>query len=169
MLFLWAAGMMPAAHARTLQSLDDALREIAPGVEPERVTLFLDDRQVERAEELAGSQLPSAIYYAYDVSDGANRGTRVYLEKHRVRTLPEVLMVAVDDTGRVADVRVLSFHEPMEYLARDAWYEQFRGRALGHELALGRGIDGITGATLTARATTLAVRRILAVDQVIRE
>jgi len=76
-------------------------------------------------------------------------------------------MVALDAAGAVSRVEVLSFREPQEYLPRDAWYEQFDGRRLDAELRLKRGVRGVTGATLTARATTEAVRRVLALHAVI--
>jgi hypothetical protein len=69
----------------------------------------------------------------------------------------------------VARLEVLAFAEPEEYLPRARWYGQFLGRALDDELNLGRGIRGVSGATLTARATTRAVRRVLAVHAVLQE
>jgi hypothetical protein len=58
---------------------------------------------------------------------------------------------------------VLSFAEPPDYLPRKGWYEQFAGRELDDELRLDRGIRAVSGATLTATATTAAARRVLAV------
>ena len=84
-----------------------------------------------------------------------------------MRTLPETLMVVVDPQGKVGRVEVLAFAEPEDYLPPGAWYGQFRGQGLGDELALGHHIRAVTGASLTARATTEAVRRVLAVHQVI--
>jgi Na+-translocating ferredoxin:NAD+ oxidoreductase RnfG subunit len=43
------------------------------------------------------------------------------------------------------------------------WLDQFTGRALDGDLAVQRGIRGITGATLSSQAATDAVRRILAI------
>ncbi len=54
----------------------------------------------------------------------------------------------------------------LDYLPRGAWYGQFAGRGLDDELELKRGIKGVTGATLTARATTAAARRLLATHRV---
>ena len=58
---------------------------------------------------------------------------------------------------------MLSFDEPPDYLPRVEWYAQFGGRRLAPETELGRGIRPVTGATLTARVTTDAARRALAV------
>ena len=76
-------------------------------------------------------------------------------------------MIVVDPQGRVARIEVISFREPEDYLPRGAWYEQFRGKALNPNLQIKRDIRPVTGATLTARATTDAVRRVLALHQIL--
>lgn len=118
---------------------------------------------------MAGSEPASAVVHPYRAScEGAAGGT-AYFDAHRVRTLPETLMVVVDPEGRVARVELLSFDEPPEYIPREGWYGQFPGEELDADLELSRGIDGVTGATLTARATTEAVRRVLALHLVLDE
>jgi len=77
--------------------------------------------------------------------------------------------VVVDPVGRIGRIEVLSFDEPPEYLPRAAWYRQFDGRKLDAELELRRAIRPVAGATLTARATTDAARRVLALYRVVSE
>jgi hypothetical protein len=69
----------------------------------------------------------------------------------------------------VLRVEVLTFEEPYAYLPRPAWYAQFQARGLDRELAVSRAIHGVTGATLSARAATEAVRRTLAIHQTLGE
>jgi Na+-translocating ferredoxin:NAD+ oxidoreductase subunit G len=45
--------------------------------------------------------------------------------------------------------------------------QEFQGRKLDDELAISRGIRAVSGATLTARATTEAARRVLALHAVL--
>ena len=90
-----------------------------------------------------------------------------YFETHLVRTLPETVMVVVAADGTVGRVEVLSFAEPPDYLPREAWYRQFDDRPLDAELELRHAIRPVTGATLTARVTTDAVRRVLAIHRVL--
>lgn len=163
---LWAAASAPAA-ARVFLTVDEALKLAFPGCQVERRTAYLTPEQLARARRLAGVEVPGALVSYYAASrDGQPAGT-AYFDTHRVRTLPETLMVVVDPAGRVTRIEVLSFREPEEYLPRGPWYGQFAGRELGPELDLKRGIRPVTGATLTARATTAAVRRVLALHQVI--
>ena len=69
--------------------------------------------------------------------------------------------------GTVRSLRVLAFHEPLEYKPHDRWYQQFEDRSLREQLRLGRDIHGVVGATLSSRATTRGVRRALAFYEVL--
>ena len=157
------------ARAEVLLTQQEALKLAFPGCEIERGTVFPTKEELERARKLAGVDLPGAIFHPYVArKDGRVVGT-AYFDAHRVRTLPETVMVVVDLEERVQRVEVLSFDEPREYLPRGAWYEQFRGKGLDADLALRRKIPPVSGATLTARATTEAVRRVLALHRILRE
>jgi Na+-translocating ferredoxin:NAD+ oxidoreductase RnfG subunit len=155
------------AFAVVLQSQEEALQAAFPEATVERHTAFLDDDQVARIRSLAGSEPSSRVVNYYrGIREDRMVGT-AYFDGHRVRTLPEVLMVVVGPEGTVKRVSVLSFLEPKDYLPRQRWLDQFQGRALEEGLSLKREIRGITGATLSARAVTDAVRRALALHQVL--
>jgi hypothetical protein len=159
----------PAA-AKVFLTVDEALKLAFADCQVERKTAYLTAEQVRRARELSGVEVPSALvtyYVARRAGQAAPSVGTAYFDTHRVRTLPETLMVVVDPQGRVGRVEVIAFREPEEYLPRGGWYGQFRGRGLDRELRLKQGIHPVTGATLTARATTDAVRRVLALHQVI--
>jgi Na+-translocating ferredoxin:NAD+ oxidoreductase RnfG subunit len=112
-------------------------------------------------------ELPSALATFYVATkDGRELGT-AYFDTHTVRTMDETIMVAVDPAGVITRIEVLSFSEPEEYLPKAHWYEQFQGKPLDDELSLKRAIRPVTGATLTAHATTDAARRVLALDRVL--
>jgi len=109
-----------------------------------------------------------ATVVSYYVATGAAGPVGVaYFDAHRVRTLPEVLMVVVDVGGKVARVETVSFREPPEYRAPEGWLRQFDGHALDDRLSLRGDIPALTGATLTAGAATRATRRALALHAVI--
>ena len=148
-------------------TVDEALKLAFPGCAVVRRTAFLKPEQVRRASSLAGVEVPSALITYYSATRGGQPAGTAYFDTHRVRTLPETLMVVVDPQGKVGRIEVISFREPEDYLPRAAWYEQFRGKALDGDLQLKRGIRPVTGATLTARATTDAVRRVLALHQIL--
>ena len=170
-LLSFAFGAPAPAGAHVYLTVDEALDLAFPGCEVSRETVYLTAGQVARAGELAGEELESALAHPYVARCRGERagGGVAYFDTHRVRTLPETIMVVVGPDGEVARIEVLAFREPPDYIPRDAWYEQFFGRALAPDLELKRAIRPVTGATLTARATTDAVRRVLALHEVLRE
>jgi hypothetical protein len=164
---LLAATVLGRASGKVFVTVDEALKLAFPGCEIARKTAFLTPEQVKRAREIAGAEVPSALVGYYEAVKGGQPAGTAWFDTHRVRTLPETLMVVVDPQGRVGRIEVVSFREPEDYLPRGVWYEQFRGKSLDPNLQLKRGIHPVTGATLTARATTDAVRRVLALRQVV--
>jgi len=163
------AALAAVAGARVLLTVEEALALAFPDATIERRTVFLTTAERARVAELAGGEPGSAIVHPYVARrDGALVGT-AYFDAHLVRTLAETVMVTVDAQGRLGRVEVLSFDEPPEYLPRRAWYRQFDGRSLDAELELRRAIRPVAGATLTARATTAAARRVLALHRVLEE
>ncbi len=168
---LWVASLailvqMPA-YSVVVQSQEEALQEAFPGASVERHTVFLDDRQAEQVRRLGGTKPSSRVVTYYQgIRDGEILGT-AYFDTHRVRTLPEVLMIVVGADSTVRRVAILSFLEPRDYLPSERWFEQFHGRSLGEGLSLKREIRGITGATLSSRAATQAVRRVLALHRIL--
>jgi len=169
-LALLAACLGPAAsHARVYLSVDEALRLVFPGCAIEHPTVYLTEEQLARARRLADGPVQDAIVRPYRARCDGKPGGVAYLDIHRVRTLPETLMVAVAPDGRLRRVEVLSFREPPEYKPRGPWYRLFDGHALDERLRLERDIPIVAGATLSSQATEKAVRRVLAIDQVLRE
>ena len=93
---------------------------------------------------------------------------RAYVDTHTVRTKRESLLVSLDAQGGVMRIDVTAFLEPPEFRAPEAWLGQYRGRALDDNLGINRAIRPIAGATLTAKAANGAVRRVLAIDEILR-
>jgi hypothetical protein len=136
----------------------------------ERRTAFLSDSSRAAAQVLAGAdvEIPSGIvtYYVGRAPSGDVIGT-AYFDAHRVRTLPEVLMIVVDPRDRVERIEVLRFAEPPDYRPGAAWLDLVEGRALDESLSLRGAVPNMTGATLTAHAVVRAARRVLALHRVI--
>jgi FMN-binding domain len=156
------------AHAKVFLAKDEALALAFPGADrvEERVR-FVDDAQKAAIERLARAPLESKLWTFYvGWRDGAVMGYAL-IDTHIVRTLPEAFMVVIDPAGTVRRVEVLAFYEPPEYLPPARWIGQFDGRPLDDDLSLRGGIQGITGATLSARAMTEGVRRALALFTVL--
>jgi Na+-translocating ferredoxin:NAD+ oxidoreductase RnfG subunit len=166
-----ALALLAAAtlDAKVFLTQEEALKLAFPGAKIERRTAYLTQAQQKEAKKLSGDEERPAALVSYYVAakDGRVIGT-AYFDTHVVRTMPETIMVVVDPAGAIGRIEVLSFSEPEEYLPRTHWYEQFQGKPLDDELSMKRGVRAVTGATLTARATTDAARRCLALHRVLQ-
>lgn len=158
-----------AQSARLTQ--DEALRLAFPApLTVERRTAFLSEAERRQAAARAGKDVePPARVITYYVArrDGAPVGV-AYFDSHRVRTLPEVVMIVVGPDARIGRVEVLRFQEPPEYEAPESWLAQLRGKGLDERLSLKGGVVNMSGATLTSQALVRASRRVLAIHEVIR-
>jgi len=156
------------AGAAGRPSVEQALQLAFPGTQISRESLFLTPEQLEEVADTSGVDGQRALTTRFTLRVESRIVGWAFLDTHRVRTLPETLLVMIDETGRVRRVEVVAFREPPDYLPPQRWYEQFDGRALDGEMELKAGIHSMTGATLSARAATDAVRRVLAVHAVVQ-
>jgi FMN-binding domain len=157
-----------AAGAPVYETREEALaRAFPPPATIERKTFALTPEQREKAGRLARSKVESSLAVAYIGRKGGEVLGTGYFDTHLVRTQSETLLITVRPDGTVGAVEVVAFLEPEDYLPRPAWRKLLEGRKLDDELAVGRGLAHVTGATLTTRAIADAVRRVLAVHQVL--
>ncbi len=156
-----------ATLAAALPSSQEALALAWPGAQFARREHFLTEAQAKQARALAGAELPGLWWVAYEArKDGRLLGV-AFFDTHRVRTLNGTAMVAVNADASLRRVEVVAFHEPQEYLPKEAWIRQLDGKRLDEELSLTRSIRPLSGATLTAHALVDASRRGLALYQVL--
>ena len=147
---------------------EDALAEVYPSADIRAEQLYLTDAQVKQVAARAATDAAPALVARYLATRNGREMGRAYVDTHTVRTKRESLLVSLDAHGRVLRVDVTAFLEPSEFRAPDPWLAQYRGRALDDDLGINRAIRPIAGATLTARAANAAVRRVLALDEVLR-
>ena len=164
-----SAAAAPAAGAQSTITREEALAAVYPGASVRAEQVFLTAEQQRRAAAAGGVTIPSALVARYTATANGRVVGRAYVDTHVVRTKKESLLISLDANGRVKRVDVTAFLEPPEYQAPEAWSKQYNGRALDDDLRMHRAIRPIAGATLTAKAATDAVRRVLAIDQVLRE
>ncbi len=161
-------GAADAADAKVFYSRSEALELAFPDADRvEDESLLLGDDEARRVERLARGPLESRLVRVYRGYRGDELLGYAFIDVHNVRTLPEAFLVVLTPAGEVRLLRVLAFHEPLEYMPSDRWYRQFEHKDLGSPLRLGGDVHGIVGATLSARATTRGVRRALALYEVL--
>ena len=167
---LATACLMAAATTSAQSGLvqrEEALAAVFPGAAIDADRVYLTSAQADRIAELSRDDVPTKIYARYVARrDGVVVG-RAYVDTHVVRTKRESLLISLDAGGRVRRIDVTAFLEPPEYLAPERWTRQYHEHRLSDDLAIMRAIRPIAGATLTTRAVNAAVRRVLALDQVL--
>jgi hypothetical protein len=162
------AGFPTTGAAKVFYSRAEALDIAFPDADRvESETHVLDEDQVRRIEALSRCSLDSKLVKVFTGFRGETVLGYAVIDVHNVRTLPEAFMVVLSAEGVVQSLRVLAFHEPLDYLPADRWYAQFGDKSLSEPLRLGGDVHGVVGATLSARATTRGVRRVLAYYEVL--
>jgi hypothetical protein len=165
---LFAAALAADAAGKVFYSQQEAIELAFPDADRvESRTFVLDEEQAGRVESMARSPLDSRLVRVYTGFRGGQLIGYAMIDVHNVRTLPEAFLVVLSPQGSVRSLRLLAFHEPLEYMPAEGWYGQFGEKSLESPLRLGRDVHGIVGATLSARATTTGVRRALALYEVL--
>ena len=162
----WVLGFGISSLAQVTR--EEALAHVYPSADIRAEQIFLTPGQVTQVAKRAGTDPASALVARYVATRGGQPVGRAYVDTHTVRTKRESLLVALDASGRILRVDVTAFLEPAEFRAPAPWLGQYRGRALDDDLAVNRAIRPIAGATLTARAANSAVRRVLAIDELLQ-
>jgi FMN-binding domain len=134
------------------------------GIKIETLSLFPDDKQTATIQQEAKVKLDSGLFTFYVGKQEGKILGYAAIETITVRTKPETLMIVLTPEGQLRNIYTLAFHEPPEYQPPERWFEQLQGRPLA-ELDFNKGIQGISGATLSTRAAVNSVRRVLAIYQ----
>jgi hypothetical protein len=158
-----------AAQARVFMTQQQALASaFPPGTKIVRQSVFLTTDQQSSAKKASGVDFKDQLVVRYVGADANGRVVGyAYFDTHRVRTLPETVMVVVTPEAKVAKIEILSFDEPPEYLPKERWIDQVEGRRLDDDLSLKRAIRPLSGASLSGRAIVNASRKVLAIHGVI--
>lgn len=165
-LFLALSCFAIPAFSKIFYSKNEAM-ELAFGkdAQVEVLSLFPDKTEIAKIETDAKVKLESGMFSFYVGKKQGKILGYAAIESETVRTKPETLMVVLSPEGEIQKVTLLAFHEPPEYQAPDRWFELFNKKTL-EELDFNKGIQGISGATLSTRSALNSVRKVLAIYQV---
>jgi len=156
------------ASAKVFVSQQQALAEAFPdATRIERKTLLIRKLDAERIRAMTGRELESKVVVIHSAYRDDELIGYAHIDVHNVRTKPEAFMVVLTPLGLVRSVRILAFHEPLDYLPTRRWYDQFEGKSKEAALRVGHDVHGVVGATLSARAAADGVRRMLAYWEVL--
>jgi hypothetical protein len=135
------------------------------GAKIENLSLFPDDQQIAEIQKEAKVKLDSGMFTFYVGKQNDKILGYAAIESITVRTKPETLMIVLTPEGELRNIFTLAFHEPPEYQPPERWFEQLTKRPLA-EMDFNKGIQGVSGATLSTRAAVNSIRKVLAIYQV---
>jgi Na+-translocating ferredoxin:NAD+ oxidoreductase RnfG subunit len=148
----------------------DAPRAMFPAAtEVERGALDLTEAEVKTVSQTLARRVDSTHYPYINVrKNGTLLGTIFVLDVVG-QSRPITFAVAVTPDGAVSDMEVMVYREPQgEQIQEARFRRQFNGKRLKDPIALGRDVDAISGATISSRAATYAVRKGLALSETLR-
>lgn len=164
-LGLFLAGVV---SAKVFASQQQALAEAFPDASRiGRRTVLLRKSDAAKITAITHEEVQAKVIVLHTAYKDDELLGYAHIDVHNVRTKPEALMVVLTPAGMVRSVRILAFHEPLEYLPTDRWYAQFVRKSKQDGLRVGRDVHGVAGATLSARAAADGVRRMLAYWEVL--
>ena len=152
-----------AAIAEALQITDPPIKEVESTEEQEKTAEKFDAKLLQIYKVLDGSEQR----YALKVSSSGSQGTIV-------------MMVGFDKDGRISGVSVVSHSETSgigtkvvgneSTVSGEGALDQYRGKsAEDYPLEIGKGIDAVSGATVTGKGITKGVNAAIAVFQLLKQ
>lgn len=177
-IFLLCILMTTAAvcSAITILTKEAALKQIFPrGIKIEVETKELSGETLNRIKERLGGSLiyeqtgsesehvegSSTINFYFGVKGGKRLGVAIH-DVEPGRWGPVEFMTAMDIKATVKAVRVMSYQEQRgQPIARRSFLNQYRGKTSRSPLTVGKDIIGISGATISSRAATFAVKKAI--------
>ncbi len=153
--------------ATVFYSKDEAMK-LAFGEDAtvETLSLFPSSEEVSKIEQLAKLKLDSNLISVYVGKKNDAIVGYAMIDSHTVRTQAETLLLVLNADGNLRNVYTLAFHEPPEYQPPERWMALLSNRGID-QLTLDKDIQGVAGATLSARAAVGSARKILAIYQVL--
>ena len=135
------------------------------GAQIESLSLFPDENQTAKIQQDSKVKLDSGMFTFYVGKKQDKILGYAAIETGTVRTKPETLMIVLTPDGELSSVVTLAFHEPPEYLPPQGWFEKLYKRPLA-DMDFNKGVDGISGATLSTRAAINSIRKVMSIYQV---
>lgn len=154
-------GAVRAGPMGTFYTDESSRQELFPGyTELSADTLRIDSAVAARAKAALKRPLDEAqvVFERLRTREGAPG--YVYRGRERGKVEWMDFAVALDGNGKVRRVLLTAYREAIGgEVGSRRFMDQFRGKDAGSALALGRDIDGISGATISSRSIAAGVRK----------
>jgi hypothetical protein len=153
------------SYAQIFYSKTEALELAFGKATVENLSLFPEEADVTKIQQLAKAKLESGLFTFYVGKENGKILGYAAIESETVRTKPETVMIVLTPEGELRNMYMLAFHEPPEYMPPERWFESLAKRPLA-DMDFSKGVDGISGATLSTRSALNSVRKVMAIHQI---
>jgi Na+-translocating ferredoxin:NAD+ oxidoreductase RnfG subunit len=174
-LCIWF-GLSGVTYAMRLLTKEDALKKVFdPNAQIVTETKELVDPKLSKIRErLDGSlvyfqkgskskeiEAQTSIEFYFAIKDGNKTGVAIFDEEPG-KWGPVDFIIALDLNGVVTRVEVLSYEEKRgQPIARHSYMSQYEGKTGKSALTVGKDITGVSGATISSRCATFAVKKAI--------
>jgi Na+-translocating ferredoxin:NAD+ oxidoreductase RnfG subunit len=153
------AAISAAAYGTTYMTVEQAQAAMFPGTQLTRAFVTLTREQASAIENRTGVNVRKAQVQVWKAADGGYFIVDEAIGKHELFTIA----LGLNADSSVKRIEILDYKESYGYEVRnEAWRKQFTGKNSTASLKLGDDIKNISGATLSCRHVTEAVKRLLA-------
>ena len=156
------------SYARVFISKDEALKLAFPDSDTiDKKSFFLKPEQIVAIEKLSKTKVDSKLFLLYiGKKDGQPTGYAA-IDTHTVRTKSQTILVVINPDGSLNYTEILAFFEPLEYKPTESWIDLFKDKKITNGIKIGYDIPNISGATLSSNSTANAVKKILAIFEIV--
>ena len=157
-----------SAHADIFYGKNQAIEIAFPTANRiERKTLVISREKAKYLEKIADSHLPSRLITIYEGWKGDKLLGYMHIDVHPVWAKSEALMIVLTPTGEFSQIKVLAFHEDTRYMLPNGVLQSLIKKTGDDPIKVGEDVDAISGASITLRSSTGALRRARAYYQVL--
>jgi Na+-translocating ferredoxin:NAD+ oxidoreductase RnfG subunit len=164
--------------AFTLLTKDEALKQVFwSGAQIETETVELTGDTLENIKKRLGGSMvyeqqgsesakvkeKHTVDFHFGLKDGKKRGVAI-IDVEPGKWGPVEFITAMDLKGTVKRVKVMSYQEQRgRPIARNSFLNQYRGKSSSSPLQVGKDIIGVSGATISSRSATFAVKKAIVI------
>ena len=147
-----------SAHGEIYLSAEQAAKIFFPKENFTRKPVLLSLEETARISAASGSPVKAPNLNVLVSKEGSAVFTDQVIGKHELITYA----VGIAKNGTIQGVEILEYRESYGgQIKREAWRRQFTGKTGKSEIAAGRDIKNLSGATLSSTHVTDGVRRVL--------
>jgi hypothetical protein len=125
----------------------------------ERRTLVISREEAKELERLSKSRLPSRLITIYEGWKGTDLLGYMHIDVHPVWAKSQALMIVMNPAGKFTQIEVLAFHESTDYMLPTQILKNLMNKFDSETITVGKDVDAVTGASITHRSSTEALRR----------